>query len=73
MYIKLEHLGFGGRTLQIIKSMYCNDSLKFLINGKFTDSLWISQGVKQGKMEKIIEPFPNTLTYPRMQLVSPAL
>ena len=48
LYSKLESVGFGGKTLKIIKSMYCNDSLKFLINGKFSDSLWITRGVKQG-------------------------
>ena len=44
-----EPIGFGGKTLKIIKSMYCNDSLRFLVNGKFTDQLWLTQGVKQGK------------------------
>ena len=51
LYVKLEKLGFGGKTLNIIKSMYCNDSLKFLINGKYSDSIWITRGVKQGWKE----------------------
>ena len=49
LYKKLERIGFGGRTVKIIKSMYCNDSLRFLVNGKYTDQLWLTQGVKQGK------------------------
>jgi hypothetical protein len=28
--------------------MYKNDSLRFMINGHYTDLLWLSQGVKQG-------------------------
>ena len=32
--------------------MYRNDSLKFLINGRYTEQLWLSQGVKQGKPNK---------------------
>ena len=48
LFHKLEKLGFGGKTLDIIKSMYRNDSLKFLVNGHYTDSLWLTQGVKQG-------------------------
>ena len=44
----MSQLGFGGRTLKLIKSMYCNDSLRFLINGKYSAPLWITQGVKQG-------------------------
>ena len=50
LYSKLEKLGFGGKTVKIIKSMYCNDSLRFLINGKYTDQLWLTQGVKQGNI-----------------------
>ena len=48
LYAKLESLGFGGRTLQIIKSLYFNDSLRFLLNGKYSDPLWLLRGVKQG-------------------------
>ena len=48
LYLKLANLGFGGRTLSLIKSMYFNDSLRFLINGRYSDQLWLTQGVKQG-------------------------
>ena len=49
LFAKLKHVGFGGKTLQLIQSMYRNDSVSFLINGHFTPQLWLSQGVKQGK------------------------
>ena len=29
--------------------MYVNDSLKFVINGRFSNELWLTQGVKQGE------------------------
>ena len=48
VFLKLRTLGFGGKTLGILRSMYRNDSLKFLINGRYSDHLWLSQGVKQG-------------------------
>ena len=48
LYRKLNNLGFGGRVLTLIKSMYCNDNLKFLINGKYTSPIWLTKGVKQG-------------------------
>ena len=57
MYEKLKAIGFGGKTLSIIKSLYHNDNITFLLNGQFTDPLWLTQGVKQG-LHKI--PF-NTL------------
>ena len=40
---------FWGKTLSLLKSMYHNDSLKFLINGTYSDELWLTQGVKQGE------------------------
>ena len=50
MFKKLERLGFGGRVLSLIESMYTKDSLLFLVNGKFTDELFLTKGVKQGSM-----------------------
>ena len=41
-------MGFGGRTLRLIQSMYKNDSIRFLINGKLTAPLYLVTGVKQG-------------------------
>ena len=41
-------MGFGGKTLNLIKSMYTNDSLRFVINGKYSREIFLSRGVKQG-------------------------
>ena len=49
LFKKLERLGFGGKTVQLIRSMYQNDSLKFLINGHYSDEIFLTKGVKQGK------------------------
>ena len=63
LFAKLKQVGFGGKTLQLIQSMYRNDSVSFLINGHFSPQLWLSQGVKQGNNRKysvekrIIFPF----------------
>ena len=51
LYLKLRRLGFGGKTLDFIKSMYHNDNIKFLINGHLTCPLFLTQGVKQGKID----------------------
>ena len=58
LFAKLEHIGFGGKTLQLIKSMYNNDSIRFLINGKYSDELWLTQGVKQGAETWQINDYP---------------
>lgn len=50
LYLKLKKLGFGGKTLELIKSMYHNDNIKFLINGHLTRPLFLTQGVKQGNI-----------------------
>ena len=39
LYRKLEGFGFGGKPLDLIKSMYSSDHLKFLVNGRYTESL----------------------------------
>ena len=63
LYLKLRRLGFGGKTLDFIKSMYHNDNIKFLINGHLSQPLFLTQGVKQGNNRKysvekrIIFPF----------------
>ena len=41
-------MGFGGKTLSLIQSMYKNDSISFFINGQYSPKIWLSQGVKQG-------------------------
>ena len=48
LYVKLSSIGFGGKTLSLIQSMYHNDQIKFLINGHYTESIFLTQGVKQG-------------------------
>ena len=48
MFVKLQHVGFGGRTLRLIMSMYQNDRLQFYVMGAFTHPLWLRLGVKQG-------------------------
>ena len=49
LFTKLSNIGFGGKTLSLLRSMYMNDSIRFLINGNYTNELWLTQGVKQGK------------------------
>ena len=48
LWAKLTTMGFGGKTLRLIQSMYKNDSISFFINGQYSPKLWLSQGVKQG-------------------------
>ena len=48
LFSKLDRLGFGGRTLSLLQSMYHNDFLQFIVNGKYTDKLYLTRGVKQG-------------------------
>jgi hypothetical protein len=57
LFAKLTKLGFGGKTLSLIESMYTNDSIRFLINGKYTDELFLTQGVKQGMINFRITRF----------------
>jgi hypothetical protein len=51
LFAKLSHIGFGGKTLKLIQSMYTHDSLKFIINGHCSDDLWLTRGVKQGLIQ----------------------
>ena len=53
LFAKLNDMGFGGRTLSIIKSMYHNDALTFYLNGKFSRKIWLTAGVKQGTIHKL--------------------
>ena len=50
LFTKLESIGFGGRILSLIKSMYSNDALQFLVNGRLTCPLFLTRGVKQGSL-----------------------
>ena len=51
LFAKLKQLGFGGRVLALIKSMYRNDNIRFIVNGKYTAPLWLTRGVKQGRIK----------------------
>ena len=48
LYVKLQHVGFGGRTLRLLMSMYQNDRLQFFVMGAYSSPLWLRLGVKQG-------------------------
>ena len=48
LFAKLNHMGFGGRVLSLITSMYATDRIQFDVNGRLTSPLWLTQGVKQG-------------------------
>ena len=48
LYKKLSSLGFGGRVLSIIQSMYFNDCVQVKIGDRLSAPLWFSRGVKQG-------------------------
>ena len=53
LFEKLEKLGFGGRVLSLIKSMYQNDCIRFMINGELTAPIWLLRGVKQGNIDNL--------------------
>ena len=48
LYKKLESVGFGGRTLSLIQSMYYNDSVQIQLGDKLSSQVWFTRGVKQG-------------------------
>ena len=48
LYKKLESLGFGGRVLSMIQSMYYNDCIKIKIGSELSEPVWFTRGVKQG-------------------------
>ena len=44
----MTKLGFGGATLDFIKSMYSADVLFLQVNGELCPALYLTQGLKQG-------------------------
>ena len=48
LYTKLRYLGFGGRVVSIIRSMYYNDSVRISLESGVSEPLYFTQGVKQG-------------------------
>ena len=68
LFKKLKKLGFGGKTLKLIKSMYQNDSLKFLINGHYTMGVFLTLGLRQGKKFRwSMQPVYRQAKMPRVQ------
>ena len=48
LFAKLASLGYTGKCLKIIQSLYFNDSVRVNVNGRFTEELFLNLGVKQG-------------------------
>ena len=48
LYTKLRSLGFGGRVVSLIKSMYNNDCVRISVLGGLSEPLYFTKGVKQG-------------------------
>ena len=48
LYTKLSRIGFGGKVVGLIRSMYYNDCIRLTLPGKLTSPLWFTKGVKQG-------------------------
>ena len=47
-YTKLRFIGFGGRVVSLIRSMYYNDSIRVSLTHGLSAPLYFTQGVKQG-------------------------
>jgi len=45
---KLSSLGFGGKYLQTLKSIYAGDSVQCEVNGLLTRPIYLSRGLRQG-------------------------
>ena len=48
LYKLLQSIGFGGRVLSMVQSMYFNDCVQVNLGFKMSAPLWFTQGVKQG-------------------------
>ena len=48
LYTKLSRIGFGGRVLSLIRSMYFNDNVQLTLPTRLSAPLWFTKGVKQG-------------------------
>ena len=48
LYTKLRFIGFGGRVVSLIRSMYYNDSIRVSLTHGLSAPLYFTQGVKQG-------------------------
>ena len=76
-------MGFGGRVLSLITSMYATDRIQFDVNGQLTSPLWLTQGVKQGipfilvplnlSYYQVVISVLSSLDFTFMALVSPSI
>ena len=48
LYTKLRSIGFGGRVVSLIRSMYFNDCVQINLAHGLSEPLFFTQGVKQG-------------------------
>ena len=48
LWNKLQDMGFGGEFLSALKSIYHNDSIKAVVNGTSTRSIYLGRGLRQG-------------------------
>jgi len=48
LYTKLRSIGFGGRVVALIRSIYYNDCVQVSLAQGLTEPLYSTQGVKQG-------------------------
>ena len=48
LWKKLNDMGFGGEFLAALKSIYHNDSIKAVVNGISTRSIYLGRGLRQG-------------------------
>ena len=48
LYTKLINIGFGGKVVRLIRSMYYNDNIQLNLMGGLPPLIWFTKGVKQG-------------------------
>ena len=48
LWKKLSSMGFGGRFLASLKSLYTNDCIDCMVNGRLTRPIFLRRGLRQG-------------------------
>ena len=48
LYTKLINVGFGGKVVRLIRSMYYNDNIQVNLMSGLSPPIWFTKGVKQG-------------------------
>ena len=48
LWAQMEKLGFGGKFLQSLKSMYTGDSITTVVNGLSSREVYLRRGLRQG-------------------------